>query len=131
MNVAMLRLLYTTLRRWSKNSETRQLKKLEAFEIWCYRHILKISYVQRVTNVHVLHRMVKNCVVIQIMKTLKLKYLEHIMRGEKYSLLRIIMQGKIKSKRNIGRKKVLDTKSTRMFGCSTTELFREQSIKYK
>ncbi|CAG9830832.1 unnamed protein product [Diabrotica balteata] len=49
--------------------------KLEAFEMWCYRRILRISWVDRVTNIEVLRRMDKTCEIISTVKQRKLEYL--------------------------------------------------------
>ena len=40
---------------WTLNAETR--RNIEASEMWFYRRMFKISYLDRVTNEKVLHRM--------------------------------------------------------------------------
>ncbi|CAG9836622.1 unnamed protein product, partial [Diabrotica balteata] len=61
---------------------------------------------------------------------MKLEYLGHIMRGEKYELLRNIMQGKIKGRRSVGRRKISWLRNLReWFGCSSIELFRRVTNK--
>uniref|UniRef100_A0A8D8SN59 Craniofacial development protein 2 n=1 Tax=Cacopsylla melanoneura TaxID=428564 RepID=A0A8D8SN59_9HEMI len=51
------------------------LKKIEAFEMWVYRRLLKVSWVDRVTNVEILQRLNKNTEVVRSIKTKKLEYL--------------------------------------------------------
>src|SRR6187399_2368521 len=40
---------------WTWNKA--MIKKMNAFEMWCYRRMLKISWKDRITNVEVLQRM--------------------------------------------------------------------------
>lgn len=101
------------------------IDKLQAFEMWCYRRMWRISWKDKITNVEVLVKMQKECEIINTIKKRKLEYLGHIMRGSKYTLLRLIMQGKIKGRRNVGRRRVSWLKNLReWFNCDSTELFR-------
>ncbi|CAG9831261.1 unnamed protein product [Diabrotica balteata] len=70
------------------------LKRLEAFEMWCYRRMLKIFWIDRVTNEEVLHRMGTERELVITIKRRKLKYLGHIMRNKQLdNLLWTILQG--------------------------------------
>ena len=70
--------------------------KLEAFELWLYRRILRIPWTQKVTNVEVLRRVNKRTELINTVMCRKLQYFGHIMRNQKrYELLQLILQGKI------------------------------------
>uniref|UniRef100_A0A8D8LLB2 Endonuclease-reverse transcriptase n=1 Tax=Cacopsylla melanoneura TaxID=428564 RepID=A0A8D8LLB2_9HEMI len=80
--------------------------KLEAFEMWCYRRILNISWVEKISNLEVLRRMNKNLEVVKTIKSRKLKYFGHMMRGEKYEILHRILQGKICGKKGRGRPRI-------------------------
>uniref|UniRef100_A0A8D9AW28 Reverse transcriptase domain-containing protein n=1 Tax=Cacopsylla melanoneura TaxID=428564 RepID=A0A8D9AW28_9HEMI len=65
--------------------------KLNAFEMWLYRRILKIPWTARITNENVLKRMNKNKEIMNTVKARKLQYLGHIMRNEnRYELLQAI-----------------------------------------
>lgn len=101
-------------------------KRVEAFEMWVYRRILKISWVDHITNDEVLRRIgLQSTEVLKTIKKRKLSYFGHIMRGEKYALLQLIMQGKIKGKRGPGRRRISWLKNLRQwFGMTTIELFR-------
>lgn len=73
--------------------ETETMKRsdigmVEAFEMWLYRRILIISWVEKVTNIEVLRQMRKHKEVILNIKKQKLIYLGQIMRGEKYGYSR-------------------------------------------
>ncbi|CAG9827726.1 unnamed protein product [Diabrotica balteata] len=72
-------------------------RKLEAFEIWLYRRILKIPWADPVTNEEGLRRMNKNQ---KVLTTIKSRKFGHIMRNEsRYALLQAILHGKIFGKR--------------------------------
>lgn len=82
-------------------------KKLEAFEMWIYRRMLKISWTARITNKEVLRRMKKELEILYTIKRRKLEYLGHIMRNQhRYTLLQSIMQGKVKGKRGPGSRRI-------------------------
>ncbi|CAG9828977.1 unnamed protein product, partial [Diabrotica balteata] len=108
------------------------IKKLEAFELWMYRRILRISWTEKVTNVEVLRRMNKEKEVIFTIQKRKLQYLGHITRGERYELLQIIMQGKIAGKRSIARRRNSWLKNLReWYSCSNNKFFRSAVSKIR
>uniref|UniRef100_A0A8D8XEP5 Craniofacial development protein 2 n=1 Tax=Cacopsylla melanoneura TaxID=428564 RepID=A0A8D8XEP5_9HEMI len=109
---------------WTLKEET--TAKLQAFEFWLYRRILKISWKEKVTNIEVLRRMKMPPCLVNIVKCRKLQYLGHIMRNEgRYELLQCILQGKIAGKRAPGRRRISWLANLRTwFGKSTTQLFR-------
>ena len=102
------------------------LKRLEAFEMWVYRRLLKISWVEKVRNTEVLARMNKQLKVILTIKRRKLEYFGHIMKHhKKYELLHLIMEGKMNSRRGPGRRRTSCLKNLRQwYGKSSVELFR-------
>lgn len=100
-------------------------KKINAFEMYIYRRILRISWTQRITNEEVLNRMRKQRELMLTIKERKTRYIGHIMRGEKYELLRMIIEGKIQGKRSVGRRQNSWLKDIRRwFGCSSLDIFR-------
>lgn len=108
------------------------IDRLQSFEMWCYRRMWRIPWTDRVTNIEVLEKMQKDCEIINAIKKRKLQYLGHIMRGPKYALLQLIMQGKIGGRRNIGRRRVSWLKNLRdWFGCTSNQLFRAAVDKVK
>ena len=101
------------------------INKLQSFEMWCYRRMLKIAWTQKKTNTEVLREMGKECEMVNTIKMRKLQYLGHVMRGQRYEMLRLIIQGKIRGGRSIGRRRVSWLKNLRdWFKCSSIELFR-------
>jgi hypothetical protein len=55
--------------------------KINAFEMWCYRRILKVRYTDRVNNVDVLNRMQMELKFLRSMKKRKMEYAGHVPRG--------------------------------------------------
>uniref|UniRef100_A0A2A4JBK9 Reverse transcriptase domain-containing protein n=1 Tax=Heliothis virescens TaxID=7102 RepID=A0A2A4JBK9_HELVI len=107
-------------------------KRLEAFEMWVYRRILRISWTDRISNVKVLQMVNKKAEVLNTVKRRKLQYLGHIMRNDKYILLQLIMQGKIQGRRTPGRRRTSWLKNLRTwFNLSTRSLFRAAVSKVK
>ncbi|CAG9836759.1 unnamed protein product [Diabrotica balteata] len=101
------------------------LNKLAAFEFWCSRRILRISWIQRTSNMEVTRRIGNEAEIILTIKRRKLEYLGHVMKGKKYALLQLIIQGKIRGKRNVGRRKLSWIKNLReWFECCSAELFK-------
>lgn len=74
--------------------------------MWCHRRILKIPWIQQFTNAEVVKKLQNGYEVIKTVEMRNLKCLGHIIGEEKYKILRLIMQGKIKGKRNIGRRRI-------------------------
>lgn len=81
------------------------INKIEAFEVWVHRRLLKIPWTAHVTNEEVLRRAQCERELVHTVKKRKTAYLGHIMRGSRYEILKLIMEGKIEGKRGIGRKK--------------------------
>jgi ribosomal 50S subunit-associated protein YjgA (DUF615 family) len=98
--------------------------------MYLYRRILCISWIQKVSNIEVLARMRKEKELLVTVKKKKLQYLGHILRGRKYEILRVILEGKISGKRSIGRRQNSWLKDLRRWcGCNTAELFRKAALK--
>lgn len=87
---------------WTLKEAT--IKKLDAFEMWCYRRMLRISWVHRVTNKEVLRRAKRSRELTLTIKK-KISYLGHVLRHERYRLLQVIMMGKVEGKRRAGRRR--------------------------
>ena len=83
---------------------TKVEKKIEAFEMWIYRRILKISWKEKKTNKYVLNEM--NLEKTQLLNTIhkrKIAYYGHIRRHE--TLQKIILEGMMEGKRGRGRRR--------------------------
>lgn len=76
--------------------------------MFIYRRILKISWTDRTTNQEVLNRMYKKKKIelLLITQERKLNYYGHIHHNEKYYSVKLVLQGQIIGKRNVGRSKL-------------------------
>jgi hypothetical protein len=81
--------------------------KVNAFEMWCYRRMLKIRYTDRVKNEEVLNRMQVKLHFLKDMKKRKLEYGGHVMRGSSGSTHLYILEGQICRKRARGRPRLI------------------------
>lgn len=75
---------------------------VEAFEMWCYRRILRISWTSHITNIEILNGTQKQIEIIKTVKQRKTTYSKHVMRNDS---LQLIIVGKIEEKRKPGRKR--------------------------
>ena len=87
---------------WTMKVST--MNRLEAFEMWIYRRMLRISWVDHVTNDEVLRRMGEDRKLLTLIKRRKTAYLGHISRHQRYELPKLIMEGKIEGRRGPGRR---------------------------
>uniref|UniRef100_A0A803T8A9 Reverse transcriptase domain-containing protein n=1 Tax=Anolis carolinensis TaxID=28377 RepID=A0A803T8A9_ANOCA len=77
-------------------------KKIDAFELWCWRKILRVPWTARRSNQSILQEIMPDCSLEGRILEAKLKYFGHIMRRQE-SLEKIMMLGKMKGKRKRGR----------------------------
>ena len=65
---------------WSLRKE--DVRRLEAFEMWIWRRIEKISYTEHITNEEVLNRVSEIRVLIETILRRKKNWIDHVLRGE-------------------------------------------------
>ena len=97
-------------------------KRLEAFEIWCWRRMLRVSWVGRKTNESILEEIGKKREMLRMIRIRQLGFLGHILRKE--ALENLSLTGKIARSRGRGRprKKYMDgIRKTIMGGLSIGE----------
>lgn len=84
------------------------INRIEAFEMWILRRMLRVSWVDHVRNEEVLRRAgLAERELFETIKKRKIAYMGHMLRGERYHFQRLILQGKIEGgRRGIGRKKL-------------------------
>ena len=71
-------------------------KKLEAFEMWLWRRMEKISYTEHVTNKTVLERVGEKRSLMNTIIQRKKNWLGHVLRGE--NLLKMVIEGRMEGK---------------------------------
>ena len=75
--------------------------RIDAFELWCWRRLLRVPWTARRSNQSILKEMSPGCSLEGLMLKLKLQYFGHLMRtGDSFE--KILMLGKIEGKRRRG-----------------------------
>ena len=77
-------------------------KRIEAFEMWCYRRLLRVSWQDKRTNIWVLEQIGSELVLLKYIRERKLRYFGHVIRRE-VSLEKQIIQGTVEGRRGRGR----------------------------
>ena len=75
-----------------------ECQKIDAFELWCWRILLRVSWTTRRSNQSILKELSPGCSVEGLMLKLKLQYFGHLMRRTD-SLKKTLMLGKIDGER--------------------------------
>ena len=76
-------------------------QRIDAFELWCWRRLLRVPWIARGSNQSILKEMSPGCSLERLMLSLKLQYFGHLMRRVD-SLEKTLMLGKIEDKRRKG-----------------------------
>ena len=69
-------------------------RRIDAFELWCWRRLLRVPWTARRSNQSILKEISLGCSLEGLMLTLKLQYFGHLMRGAD-SFEKTLMLGKI------------------------------------
>ena len=77
------------------------LWRIDAFELWCWRRLLRVPWATRRSNQSILKEISTGCSLEGLMLKLKLQYFGHLMRWT-VSLEKTLMLGKIEGRRRIG-----------------------------
>ena len=92
-----------TLEYWTmKKAECR---KIDAFELWCWRRLLRVPWTARRSNQSILKEISPGCSLEGLMLKLKLQYFGRLMRRVD-SLEKILMLGGIGGRRRRGRQRM-------------------------
>ena len=79
-------------------SQKAECQRIDAFELWCWRRILRIPWTTRRSNQSILKEISPEYSLEGLMLKLKLQYFGHLM-GRANSLEQILMLGKIEDRR--------------------------------
>ena len=77
-------------------------RRIDAFELWCWRRLLRVPWTARRSNQSILKEISPRCSLEGMMLKLKLQYLGHLMRRVD-SLENTLMLGRIGGRRKTGR----------------------------
>ena len=89
--------------RWTiKQAEHR---RINAFELWCWRRLLRVPWTARRSNQFILKEISPGCSLEGLMLKLKLRYFGHLMRKAD-SFEKTLMLGKIEGRRRRGQQRM-------------------------
>ena len=81
---------------WTVKKAERQ--RIDAFELWCWRRLLRVPWTARRSNQSILKEISPGCSLVGLMLKLTLQYFGHLMRRAD-SLEKTLMLGKIEGRR--------------------------------
>ena len=79
--------------------------RIDAFELWCWRGLLRVPWTARRSNQSIIKEISPGCSLEGPMLKLKLQYFGHLMRRA-YSFEKTLMLGKIEGGRRRGRQRM-------------------------
>ena len=80
-------------------------RRIDAFELWCWRKVLRVPWTARRSNLSILKEISPGCSLEGVMLWLKLQYFGHLMRRVD-SLEKSVMLGGIGGRRKRGRRRM-------------------------
>ena len=80
-------------------------RRIDAFEVWCWRRLLRVPWIARRSNQSILKEISPGCSVEGLMLKLKLQYFGHLMRRVD-SLEKTLMLGGIGGRRGRGQQRM-------------------------
>ena len=80
-------------------------RRIDAFELWCWRRLLRVPWTERRSNQSILKEISPGCSLEGLTVKLKLQYFGHLMRKAD-SLEKTLMLGKIEGRRRRGRQRI-------------------------
>ena len=75
-----------------------ECRRIDAFELWCWRRLLRVPWTARRSNQSILNKISPRCTLEGLMLKLKLQYCGHLM-GRVDSLVKTLMLGGIGGRR--------------------------------
>ena len=80
-------------------------RRIDAFELWCWRKLLRVPWTARRSNQSILKEISPGCSLERVMLKLKLQNFGHLMRRAD-SLEKTLILGKIESRRRRGQQRM-------------------------
>ena len=90
---------------WELDEKKAEHRRIDAFELWCWRRLLSILWTARRSNQSILKEISPKCSLEGLMLKLKLQSFGHLM-GRTDSFENILMLGKIEGRRRRGRQRM-------------------------
>ena len=82
-----------------------ECRRIDAFELWCWRRLLRVPWTERRSNQSILKEIRPENSLEGLVLTLKLQYFDHLMRRAN-SLEKTLMLGKTEGRRRRGRQRM-------------------------
>ena len=82
-----------------------ECQRIDAFELWCWRRLLRVPWTARICNQTILKEISPGCSLEGLTLKLKLQYFGHLMQRAD-SLEKTLMLGKIEGRRRRGRQRM-------------------------
>ena len=82
-----------------------ECRRINAFELWCWRRLLRVPWTMRRSNKSILKEISPECSLEGLMLKLKLQYFDHLMQRAD-SFEKTLMLGKTESRRKRGRQRM-------------------------
>ena len=82
-----------------------ECQKIDAFELWCWRRLLRVPWTAGISNQSILKEISPGCSLEGLMLKLTLQYFGHLMRRAD-SFEKTLMLGKIEGRRRRGRQRM-------------------------
>ena len=82
-----------------------ECQRIDAFELWCWRRLLRVPWTARRSNQSILKEISPGCSLEGLMLKLKLQYFGHLMQRAD-SLEKTLMLGKTEGRRRRGRQRI-------------------------
>ena len=82
-----------------------QRRRIDAFELWCWRRLLRVPWTARRSNQSILEEISPGCSLEGLMLKLKLQYFGHLMQRAD-SVEKTLMLGKIEGRRRKGQQRM-------------------------
>ena len=82
-----------------------ECQRIDAFELWCWRRLLRVPWTARRSNQSILKEISPECSLEGLMLKLKLQYFGHLMQRAD-SFKKTLMLGKIEARKRRGRQRM-------------------------
>ena len=82
-----------------------ECQRIDAFELWCWRRLLRVPWTARTSNQSILKEINPGCSLEGLMLNLKLQYFGHLMQRAD-SFEKTLMLGKIEGRRRRGQQRM-------------------------
>ena len=90
---------------WELDYKKAEHRRIDAFELWCWRRLLRVPWTARRSNQPILKEISPGCSLEGLMLKLKLQYFGHLMRRADSSE-KTLMLGRIEGRRRKGRQRI-------------------------